>query len=154
MADRTIHARKVQIGGIKIPRGLVEYNATKYNPIYGEIEGSFMAEKIIVGYEPAEMTLTIKGVGAKIAKEAIKSGRDSIIIYSENGVEGGSRYDVEHTTTGLVKAEFDGSKMKEQQTLTLTQSIRKHRHVDDGSTVTDVDIENGKYLIDGFEYNK
>lgn len=151
--DRVLTAQILQLNGITIPRSVVEFGEPKYNPKYEDIEGTFIPEPIVVGFDRVEGSVQIKGVGAKIAKEAIKNGRDNVIIYSENGTEGGLRYDKEHTITAHVRAEFAASKVKERQTLTLTFIVNKHTLVDAGDLVVDVDIKNGRYKIYGEEFN-
>lgn len=151
--NRVTTAQTLQLNDVTIPRSIVEFAEPKYTPKYEDIEGTLIPEPIVVGYERVEGSVQIKGVSAKIAQKAIKNGRDNVIIYSENGSEGSSRYDKEHTITAHVKAEFSGAKVKERQTLTLTFIVNKHTLVDAGEKVIDVDIKNGRYNIYGEELN-
>ena len=152
--DRVLTSQILQLNDITIPRSMLEFGEPKYNPVYEDIEGTFIPEPIVVGFDRPEGSLQIKGVGAGVAKGAIKSGRDNVIIYTERGTEGGQRYDKEHTITAHVRAEFSPAKVgKERQTLTLTFIPNKHTLVDAGETVIDVDIKNGRYKIYGEEYN-
>ncbi|NGZ18018.1 hypothetical protein G6Z94_11775 [Vibrio aestuarianus] len=151
--DRVMTSQIVQLNSITIPRSVLEFGEPKYTPVYEDIEGTLIPEPIVVAYERVEGNVQIKGVGAKVAYEAIKKGRDNVIIFSEKGSENGQRYDKEHTITAHVKAEFSPSKVKERQTLTLTYIVNKHTLVDAGETVIDVDIKNGRYKIYGEEFN-
>nr|AKN38656.1 hypothetical protein [Vibrio tasmaniensis] len=112
-----------------------------------------MAKKVHVGYEASEWSVTIKGEMASVVNAALMAGESTVIIYSENGKNNRSRYDTTHTMTGEVNIEYDASKMREQQTLTLTGQISKHAWLDNGVPITTVDIDNGTYNIGGALFN-
>lgn len=153
MANRVIHGRKLVIGDVKITNHINDFNQPKYKKVYSSMDGSFIEKKTCVGFEAVEWSVTIKGEMAGVAYQALKDGDETVVIYSENGRNKHERYDAEHTMTGEVDFEFDASKMREQQTLTLTGQVEKHKHVESGQTLTDVDIDNGDYLVMGKRYN-
>ncbi|EHZ7344559.1 phage major tail tube protein [Vibrio vulnificus] len=154
MASRVIHGRKLTLpGGIKITNNIGDFTPPKYEKVYVDVPGSFMAQKVHVGFEASEWQVTIKGEMAAIVNGALAQGDETVIIYTENGNNKGSRFESEHTMTGEVSFEYDASKMREQQTLTLKGQISKHRWVDAGVPITDVDIDNGLYTIGGKQYN-
>ncbi len=153
MANRVIQGRKVTIGDMKITNGINDFTQPKYKKVMSSMEGSFIEKKTHTGFEAVEWSITIKGEMAKVAHNALIDGDETVIIYSENGKYKHKRYDAEHIMTGEVDFEYDASKMREQQTLTLTGQIEKHKHTEDGTLLTDVDIDNGKYLVMGKEYN-
>lgn len=154
MSNRVTHARTLTLpGGIKITNNMDEFTPPKYTKVYADVPGAFMGKKVCVGYEASEWSVTIKGEMASVVKGALKDGDKTVIIYNENGMNKHQRFDAEHTMTGEVSMEYSSNKMREQQTLTLTGQITKHLWVDNGVTITDVDIDNGKYNIGGEQFN-
>ncbi|NOH26184.1 hypothetical protein F0267_26080 [Vibrio coralliilyticus] len=153
MTDRVYHSQVLQLNDITMPRGVVEFAEPTYNPIYEDVDGTFIADAVVVGFERVEGSVKIKGVGASIAKRAIKNGASNIIIFSSNGTDKGVRVDKEHVITAQVRAEWTPHKIKERQELTLHYIVSKHRFVDAGDVITDVDIKTGRYLINGEEFN-
>lgn len=154
MSTRVITGRKLTLpGGIKITNNMADFTPPKYNKVYADVPGSFMGQKVHVGFDASEWSVTIKGEMANLVNAALSAGDDTVILYSENGTVKGQGYTAEHVMTGEVNFEYDPSKMREQQTLTLTGQIRKHTWTDNGTTITDVDIQNGRYKIGGKDYN-
>jgi hypothetical protein len=154
MSNRVIHARKLTLpGGIKITNNMADFTPPKYTKVYADVPGSFMGKKVHVGWEASEWSVTIKGEMASVVNAALIAGAATVIIYSENGKDGLKRYDTTHTMTGEVNFEYDASKIREQQTLTLTGQIDKHLWVDNAVPITTVDIDNGIYVIGGAVYN-
>ncbi|MYM61132.1 MULTISPECIES: phage major tail tube protein [Vibrio] len=154
MSNRVTHARKLTLpGGIKITNNMEEFTPPKYTKVYADVPGSFMGKKVCVGYEASEWSVTIKGEMAAVVKSALKDADKTVIIYNENGVNKHKRYDAEHAMTGEVVVEYSANKMREQQTLTLTGQITKHLWKENGNTLADVDIDNGRYIIGGKQFN-
>lgn len=154
MNNRVIHARKLTLpGGFKITNNMGDFTPPKYTKVYQDVPGTFMGKKVHVGYEASEWSVTVKGEMASVVNAALMAGESTVIIYSENGKNNNSRYDTTHTMTGEVNIEYDASKMREQQTLTLTGQISKHAWLDNGIPITTVDIDNGIYNIGGALFN-
>lgn len=153
MANRVIQGRKLVVGDVKITNNINDFTPPKYKKVMVSMDGSFIEKKTHTGFETPEWSVTVKGEMAKLAYEALKDGDETVVIYSENGKNKHQRYDAEHIMTGEVDFEYDATKMREQQTLTLTGQCEKHKHTEDGQVLTDVDIDNGKYLVMGREYN-
>ncbi|MBD1559593.1 hypothetical protein HC752_21860 [Vibrio sp. S9_S30] len=145
MSDKVILKRKLVIGGYKLSNGIDEFTPPKYNKVYSDRPGSFVGSKVHVGYEPAEWSVSLKGEMAAVAVAANKGGKEALIIYTETGTNNGQPYETEHTLTGEVNVEEGGTKMRDQQGITLTGQIQKHVHTENGTIVTNVDVDNGKY---------
>lgn len=152
MTMTSIRRRKSVTGGIKVTNNIESFSQPTFTKTYTEVPGSFVGAKEHMGFEASEWKVVYKGEKADVMMAAMDGGDRSVFIYNESGKRGTEDYTSEHTMTGDISREYSESKNGEPQTLTLTGQIKKYRWVENGKTITNVDIDNADYLIDGVKY--
>lgn len=152
MAMTQIRRRKAVTGGLKVTNNIESFTQPSFTKTYTDVPGSFVGGKEHTGFEASEWKLVIKGEKADVMLGAMQGGDKSVLIYTESGARGTEDYSSEHVMTGDISREYSESKNGEPQTLTLTGQVKNYKWTENGKVITNVDIENGDYLIDGVKY--
>lgn len=152
MTMTVIRRRKAVVGGLKATNNIESFSQPSFVKTYADVPGSFVGEKVHVGFEASEWKLVLHGEAATTMMAAMLLGENSVLIYTESGVRGTEKYESIHTMTGDISREFSESKNGSQQTLTLTGKIKNYAWVENGVPVTTVSIPNAEYFIDGVLY--
>ncbi|MDG3089136.1 phage major tail tube protein [Vibrio hannami] len=148
---RTITHQKFLIGKLTISNEIEKFTAIKYKKKTGELKGSFIKQKKMLGYEALDWEITGKMLDESLATEVGKDGEKTIATYIEKGYdENGDDYRIEHIMTGECEIDTgDASNGEEKQATIKGVTVVRHKHTDTGKTITEVDIPNGDYFVNG-----
>lgn len=153
MGKRIIISRSLQLAsGTKLTRDLGEFTPPVFNPIFEDVEGTFVKGKDIVGFEAGEFSIPIKGVSSAITMGSVALGEEGVVIYKEKFKEGSTTGEMVHTMTAECYIDRTGQQTGKKSEVTLKGTINKYAFVDGGVPVTTVDIDNGVYFIEGREF--
>ncbi|MCG9785386.1 phage major tail tube protein [Vibrio brasiliensis] len=152
MTMTSIRRRKAVTGGVKVTNNIESFTQPAFVKTYTDVPGSFVGSKEHMGFEASEWKLVIKGEKADVMLGAMLKGDKSVLIYTESGKHGTEDFTSEHIMTGDIAREYSESKNGEPQTLTLTGQIKDYKWTQNGKVITNVNIENGDYFIDGVTY--
>lgn len=148
---RTITHQKFLIGELALSIGVAKFTPPKFKKKTGDKKGSFVGQKVLLGYDPLEWEIEIEMLDESLATEVEKDGNKTIATYVESGEDSnGDSYRVEHIMTGECEIDTGDSSNGEMKKATIKGvTVKRYKHTDGNKEISNIDIDAGEYLING-----
>ncbi|CAM3933909.1 phage major tail tube protein [Vibrio aquimaris] len=151
---RTPHHKKLIINDITLTNDLASFQPPVMKKKMADRKGTLVGSKRFVKYEAPEWEAKTEGISDDVILSCLRDGKDTIVIYLEEGDDDGVPYTLEHTMTG--ETEFSNGESEVGGDLAQSSikgvSVDKYRHTYNGKVITDFDIGTNDYTIGGKQY--